>query len=665
MTGAEAKKKIEALRKDLRRHERLYYVENRIEISDAEFDQRMGQLRGLEEQFPQYDDPDSPTHRVGGAPAEGFATILHSRPMLSLDNAYNLEELAGWEERVRRLVGKERFGYVAELKIDGLSVALRYEKGRLARGLTRGDGTRGEDVTPNVRAIQAIPLTIAEKKPFETRGEVYFSRGAFARVNEKREAEGLPLFANPRNAASGSMRLLDSKETARRGLKAWLYQIVEPAEAGKTQEEGLRALKKLGFPVNPHYRLCRNFPEVKEFIEAWREKRHGLEFETDGVVIKVNEKRVQDLLGATAKAPRWAVAFKYPPEEALTVVRDISVQVGRTGVLTPVAHFDPVRLAGTTVRRATLHNYEDLTRKDVRVGDTVAVEKGGEVIPKVTRVVLEKRPPHARPFTMPDRCPVCGETVISAPGEVAVRCVNASCPAQVRESIRHFASRRAMDIQGLGDKLVEKLLEERLIEDVASIYDLEAEKLSELERFGEKSAANLLRQIEASRRAGLTRLLFGLGIRQVGEKAARLLAQRFRNLDDLERASEEELVSVAEIGPNTAAAIRSWFGTAANRRLLQKLRSRGIDFVSHEPRATGKGPLAGKTVVITGTLEEITREEASRRLEAAGARVSGSVSKKTDFVIAGENPGSKLDRARTLKVSVLTWKEAAKRMAGK
>jgi DNA ligase (NAD+) len=582
--------------------------------------------------------------------------------MLSLDNAYSIEELAEWDARARKLAAGAPFGYVAELKIDGLSIALRYEGGRLVRGATRGDGFRGEDVTANVRAIPSIPGEIPERRAIEVRGEVYFPRRAFERLNRRREEDGLAIFANPRNAASGSMRLLDPAETGRRGLDAWMYQIAEP-ESDPSQSAVLERLASLGFPVNPHYRACSGFEDVAAFVEEWREKRRGLDFETDGVVVKVDPRPVQKKLGQTAKSPRWAVAFKYPPEEAFTVVRAIGVQVGRTGVLTPVARLDPVKIGGTVVQRATLHNYEDLTRKDVRAGDTVAVEKGGDVIPKVTRVLLERRPADSRPFAMPAACPVCGEKVVREEGEVATRCVNASCPAQAREAVRHFAGRKAMDIEGLGDKLVEKLFDETMLTDVASIYGLDAGRLAALERFGEKSAANLMAQIERSKGAGLSRLLFALGIRHVGEKAARLLARRFRTIAALSAATPDELTAVPEIGPNTAEAIRSWFERPSNAALVERLLARGVSGEEAGPAGPEAGPLAGKTVVVTGTIEGVTRDEAAAaRLERAGAKVAGSVSKKTAFVVAGENAGSKLDRARELGIPVRTWAEALREM---
>ncbi len=660
MDLAGARARVEELRAEIERHDRMYYGESRIEVSDAEYDRRVRELRRLEEEHPELGTLDSPTRRVGG-PAPSSGAVAHATPMLSLDNAYSPDELAEWDARARKLAGGEPFGYVAELKIDGLSIALRYEKGKLVRGATRGDGLRGEDVTANVRAIASIPAKIPETRPMEIRGEVYFPRPAFERLNRAREEEGLPIFANPRNAASGSMRLLDPAETGRRGLDAWMYQIAEPDEE-PSQSGALARLASLGFPVNPRFGACGTFEEVAAFVEEWREKRRGLEFETDGVVVKVDSRAVQRKLGQTAKSPRWAVAFKYPPEEAFTVVRAIGVQVGRTGVLTPVARLDPVRIGGTVVQRATLHNYEDLTRKDVRVGDTVAVEKGGDVIPKVTRALLERRPPDATPFVMPERCPVCGEPVLREEGEVATRCVNASCPAQAREAVRHFAGRKAMDIEGLGDRLVEKLFDEKMLTDVASIYDLDAERLAALERFGDKSAANLMAEIARSKASGLSRLLFGLGIRHVGEKAARLLARRFRTIDALAAADPEALTAVPEIGPNTAAAIRSWFDRRSNASLVARLRAHGVSGDETGPAEPEEGTLSGKTVVLTGTIPGIPRDEAASRLEKAGAKVSGSVSKKTDFVVAGEAAGSKLEKARALGVRVLTWEEVAAEM---
>ncbi len=654
---AAARKRVEALRGQLRRHERLYYVENRPEITDAEFDRLMRELVALEAEHPELASLDSPSRRVGGEPAEGFATVVHAEVMLSLENAYSWDEALAWLARATRVLGREPRGFVVELKIDGLSISLRYEGGRLARGATRGDGTRGEDVTDNVRTIRTIPLTVPETAPLEVRGEVYYSKGAFERVNAAREQDGEPLFMNPRNAAAGTMRLLDSRITAKRRLDAWLYAVVEASPMPEGQSAALDRLKSLGFPVSPHWRRCETFDEVREFVESWREKRRELDFETDGVVIKVDDRRTREELGATAKSPRWALAYKYPAEEATTVVREIGVQVGRTGTLTPVAHFDPVVLAGTTVKRATLHNYDDLARKDVRVGDTVVVEKGGDVIPKVVRVILEKRRKGAPPFRMPERCPVCGDPVVKEEDEVATRCVNPACPAVVREALRHFCGRRAMNIEGLGDKLVDQLVTAGLLTDVASIYDRKASDLVELERWGEKSAANLIEEIEKSKGNDASRLLFALGIRHVGEKAARTLIGHFGSLDALAAASEEELQAVEEVGPNTAAALRAWFSHPRHRELLEKLRRHGVRLEGQMRARPAQGALTGKTVVITGTLSGITREEAGERLAAAGLKIAGSVSKKTDLLVVGESAGSKLDRAKALGVPAVSWEE--------
>ena len=649
-------RRAQHLRDELVRHERLYYVEGRPEVTDAEFDRMMSELAEIEAAHPELATVDSPTRRVGGEPAEGFETVEHSSPMLSLENAYSWEEAEAWRSRLQRALGEEPAAYVAELKIDGLSIALRYENGILATAATRGDGFRGEDVTANVRTIRTIPLRVPEPAPLEVRGEVFYPRSSFLRLNAEREAAGEPIFANARNAASGTIRLLDSRITARRRLAGCFYSIAQAPSAPVTQAETLARLRELGLPTHEQWRRCVTFDEVRDFVDEWGTKRTKLDFETDGVVIKVDDRRLQQELGSTAKSPRWALAYKYPPEEAVTVVREISVQVGRTGVLTPVAHFDPVVLAGTTVKRATLHNYEDLARKDVRIGDTVVVDKGGEIIPRVIRVLPEKRPEDSVPYAIPERCPVCGDPIARDPGEVAARCVNPACPAVVREALRHFCSRRAMKIEGLGEKLVDQLVSEGMLSDVASIYDLRAENLAELERWGEKSAANLLAEIERSRENDLSRLLFALGVRHVGEKAAATLARRFGSLDALMEAGEEELQSVEEVGPNTAAAIRAWFSHSRHRELVEKLRTRGVNFLSLERRPATDGLLSGRTVVITGVLP-VSRDEAASRLEAAGARVVASVSRKTDYLVAGEAAGSKLEKAKSLGVRVVTWEE--------
>ena len=662
--ATDAVRRVEELRSEIRRHERLYYVDGRPELTDAEFDRMMSELADLERTHPDLVAPDSPTRRVGGEPAEGFATVAHALPMLSLENAYSWEEAEAWRARLVRVLGEEPGGYVAELKIDGLSIALRYEGGVLVRGATRGDGVRGEDVTDNVRTIRTIPLRIPGSETLEARGEVFYPRSAFRKLNAEREAAGEPLFANPRNAAAGTLRLLDSRITAKRGLAACLYSIAQAGELPETQYAALERLKALGLPAHPHWRRFATFDEVREFVERWETERADLDFETDGVVVKVDDRRLQEELGSTAKSPRWAFAYKYRPEDATTVVREISVHVGRTGVMTPVAQFDPIVLAGTTVKRATLHNYEDLARKDVRVGDTVVVEKGGDVIPKVVRVVPEKRPPESVPFAMPETCPVCGDPVAREPGEVATRCVNPACPAVVREALRHFCSRRAMKIEGLGERLVDQLVNEGLLSDVASIYALTAEALAKLDRWGEKSASNLIAEIEQSKANDLSRLLFALGIRHVGEKAAGTLARRFGSLDAVLEATEDDLQGVEEVGPNTASAVTAWFSHPRHRELIEKLRRHGVNFLSKESRPAAEGPLAGKTVVITGALPGVTRDDAARLLQAAGARISGSVSKKTDYVVAGEAAGSKLEKAKSLGVETVTWEEMLELVEG-
>jgi len=660
--------RAEELRDEIERHARLYYVEDRPAITDAEYDALLRELIALEGAHPELLTPDSPTQRVGGTPVGDLPSVRHEIPLLSLENAYTPEELAAWVTRVVERLGRTP-PLVCELKIDGLSVSLVYEGGVLARAATRGDGTTGEDVTPNVRTIHAIPLNLRAadavrkisskvKIPavLEVRGEVYFPKKSFAALNAAREEAGLPLFANPRNAAAGSLRLLDARITAQRKLSAFLYSIArwEGEGAPASQSEGLSTLEGFSFPVNSHRAVVSDVEGVVAFLDTWRTKRHDLPFETDGVVVKVDALADQKRLGQTAKFPRWAIAYKYPPEEATTTVTGIVVQVGRTGVLTPVAEFTPVLLAGTVVRRATLHNHEDLARKDVRVGDAVAVEKAGDVIPQVTRVLLEKRPRGAQPFAMPARCPACGEKVARQEGEVAVRCVNPSCPAQAAERLRHFVSRRAMDVEGLGDERIDQLLGAGLLEDVASLYALTVEQFAPLERWGEKSAANAIAEIERSKDAGLARLLFGLGIRQVGEKTAKLLARRFLSMEALGAADENALTSVSEIGPETARGILDWFARPPNRALLSKLRAAGIRMTERAASSAAGGILFGGVFVLTGTLLRRSREEATAAIESAGGKVSGSVSKKTTAVIAGEEPGSKLDKAKSLGVAVWT-----------
>ena len=667
-TAAEAAERAAFLREELRRHEHLYYVLARPEVSDAEYDALARELLAIEERWPDLVTPDSPTRRVGGAPVDDLPSVRHEVPLLSLENAYSEAELDAWLTRVTDRLDGRLPEVVCELKIDGLSISLVYEDGVLVRGATRGDGTTGEEVTPNVRTIRVLPLRLPEGAPrlLEVRGEVYLGKSAFRALNAAREEAGEPLFANPRNAAAGSLRLLDSRETARRRLSVYLYSVArwEGDGAPATQVEALDALVGLGLPVNPHHAVARSAGEVKAFLAEWRERRRSLDLETDGAVLKVSPVADQERLGATAKFPRWALAYKFPAEEATTRVTRIVVQVGRTGVLTPVAEFEPVLLAGTTVRRATLHNYEDLSRKDVRVGDTVAVEKAGDVIPKVTRVLLEKRPGGAVPFEMPSSCPECGEAVVREEGQVAVRCVSASCPAQVKEAIGHYVARRAMDVEGLGDERIDQLLGARLIADVADLYALRAEDLAALERWGEKSAANVLAEIERSKEAGLARLLFGLGLRHVGEKTGKVLARRFGTMEALRAASEEELTGVSEIGPETARSVRDWLERPANVQLLAKLETVGVRMNEPEGAPAPGGPLHGMTLVLTGTLPRRTREEATAAIERAGGKVSGSVSRKTSAVVAGAEAGSKLEKARALGVPVWTEDDLDRALGG-
>jgi DNA ligase (NAD+) len=662
--------RVGELREEIDRHARLYYVDDRPEITDAEYDALLRELIAHEEAHPELVTPDSPTRRIGGTPVGELPAVRHEIPLLSLENAYSPEELAAWLKRVTDRLDGRTPPLVCELKIDGLSVSLVYEDGRLVRAATRGDGTTGEDVTPNVKTIHVVPLKIGAaadaarkisskvKIPavLEVRGEVYMPKKFFVALNAAREEAGEPLFANPRNVAAGSLRLLDAKVTAARRLSAFLYSIArwDGAGAPEKQSESLFTLEEFSFPVNPHRAIVSDVEGIRAFLDAWKTKRHDLPFETDGVVVKVDALADQKRLGQTAKFPRWAIAYKYPPEEATTVVTGIVVQVGRTGVLTPVAEFTPVLLAGTVVKRATLHNHEDLARKDVRVGDTVAVEKAGDVIPQVTRVLLQKRPNGAKAFVMPERCPACGERVVRQEGEVAVRCVNPSCPAQAAERLRHFVSRRAMDVEGLGDERIEQLLGAGLLEDIASLYALTRQQLAPLERWGEKSAANVISEMGKSKDAGLARLLFGLGIRQVGEKTARILARRFLSLEALEAADEHALTSVPEIGPETARGIIDWFARRPNRALLSKLRAAGVRMTENPAAFEAGGPLSGGVFVVTGTLPRRSRDEAIVAIESAGGKVSGSVSKKTTAVIAGEEPGSKLEKAKSLGVAVWT-----------
>jgi DNA ligase (NAD+) len=648
---------INRLRDEIRRHERLYYLDSAPAISDYEFDQLMRRLIDLEQKHPELQTPDSPSVRVGGAPVDGFATVLHEPPMLSIDNAYNFEELREWDARVKRGLGLDRVNYMADLKIDGVSIDLIYQDGLLIRGATRGDGTRGDDVTSNVRTVRALPLRIPDSfRTLQVRGEIYIDKNDFAELNRQKEEEGAPPLANPRNAAAGSLRLLDPRLAAQRRLKSFIYSVVR-ADGRRiaSQSETYQLLEQLGFPVNPVHETVRDLEELVAFLEEWRERRHQQSFEIDGIVVKVDRRDHQSELGFTSKAPRWAIAFKYPPEAATTVVREIGVQVGRTGAITPVANFDPVHIGGSTVQRATLHNFEEVARKDVRVGDTVTVQKGGDVIPKVTGVVLEKRPRRTRPIVPPTHCPVCAQPVHRFGDEVAYRCINQGCPAIVRESILHFAARKAMNIDGLGEKIVDSFIEAGLLRDYASLYELRREQLVERERWGEKSADNLLEQIERSKANELERLIFALGIRFVGERVARILANHFQSLERLMGASHEELIEIPEIGPKVAESIVFYGSVEANRRRIEKLQRLGVR-PRHTARATGT-LLAGKTVVVTGSLKRFTRDDIHRAIEEEGGKPAGSVSSRTSYLVAGEEAGSKLDKARQLGVPILSEDE--------
>jgi len=651
------KSRIDKLRAELERHNRLYYLDAAPEISDFEFDTLMRELQSLEEKYPEYRDENSPTQRVGGAPIESFATVIHEPPMLSIENAYSLDELREWDERARRGLGREDLEYQAELKIDGVSISLLYENGSLVRGATRGDGARGDDVTPNVRTVRALPLKIDPKvKRLEVRGEIYLSKTDFAKHNEAIEEAGHEPLANPRNAAAGALRQKDPKLVAQRRLSAYVYHVTGvDGRQVESQSAAYELLDRLGFPTNPKRRLCATLDEVIAFIEEWHEHRHALHFEIDGIVVKVNRRELQLELGATSKAPRWAVAFKYPPEAAQTVVRAINLYVGRTGTVTPVAEFDPVRLGGTKVVNASLHNFDELARKDVRIGDTIAVEKGGDIIPKVVDVLKDKRPRGAKEFRPPESCPVCGQPLHRFEGEVAIRCINQGCPAIVLQSLTHFASRKAMDIEGLGWQTVDALLKSGLVTDTASLYELTPAQVAELERKGEKSAAKLIENIERSKKNELSRLIFGLGIRMVGERAAKILADRFQSIDALMNATVEELVEVHEIGPKVAEAITFYFSVPANRERIEKMKRLGVQ-PSHIATVTGD-KLAGRTVVVTGTLTRFSREEIHKLIEREGGKPAGSVSSKTSYVVAGDAAGSKLEKAKSLGVPVLTEDE--------
>ncbi len=653
--------RIRQLREEIEYHNHRYYVLDDPVISDAEYDALMRELVELEARHPELVTEDSPTQRVGAAPAQAFASVTHRSPMMSLGNVYSVDELRAFDARVRKALGSEPVEYVVELKIDGLAVSLTYEDGRFVSGATRGDGITGEDVTHNLKTIRSIPLKLRTSEPVtcDVRGEVYMVRREFQRLNEERRASGEPLFANPRNAAAGSLRQLDPKVTAARPLDMFAYGIGYLRGAAlETHREALDFLRNAGFRVNPNTAMCRSIDEVTEYCARWARERDLLDYEIDGVVVKVNSLDQQARLGATARAPRWAVAYKFPARQATTVLRDIVVQVGRTGVLTPVAVLDPVELAGSTVSRATLHNEDMIRARDIRIGDTVVVEKGGDVIPEVVKAIAANRTGAEREFSMPKTCPECGADVVRLEGEAASRCIGAACPAQIREGILHFASRDAMDIEGMGPALVTQLLDAGLVRDFADIYYLQLDDIVRLERMGEKSGRNVLESIERSKRRPLHRLVYGLGIRHVGERAARDLAERFGTMDALARATYVELTSIPNIGPSVAESVLAFFRVPANREVIRRLADAGVNM--SEDGAAGRpvaSPLAGKVVVLTGALERFSRKQAEEAILACGGRVSSSVSAKTDYVVVGKDPGSKYDRARELGVTIIDEQE--------
>ncbi len=661
MTKEEAKKKIEKLRQEIHFHNYRYYVLNDPVISDYEYDMLLKRLEELERKFPEFITPDSPTQRVGGEPLEEFTTITHEIPMLSLDNTYSYEELKEFDQRVKKIVNKPE--YIGELKVDGVGVSLRYKEGVFFQGATRGDGIHGDDITTNLKTIKSLPLRLLTNEKdllnLEVRGEVFITKKQFQEMNKEREEEGEPLFANPRNACAGSLKLLDPREVAKRKLDIFIHTVPKPPTKKYTSDlMVLKRLSEIGFRVIPHSPPLPTIDDVISFCEEWKEKREELPYEVDGIVIKIDKFSQREELGETIKSPRWAVAYKYPPKQATTKVKKIYIQVGRTGALTPVAEFEPVLLSGTTVTHATLHNFDELRRKDVRIGDTVIIEKAGEIIPQVVKVIKEKRVGKEKEFPIPKNCPVCHGMVVKERDEVAYRCVNASCPAQIKRRIEHFASRKAMDIENLGKKVVDLLVEKGLTNDFADIYFLKSKKeeLLKLERMGEKSVQNLLDAIEASKKRPFYRLLYALGIRHVGIGVAQILANHFPSIDDLAKAPLERLSSITGIGPIIGESIKNFFSDKNNLALIAKLKKAGVQ-LTEEKR---EKPLQGKTFVITGTLKNFTREKAHELITSLGGSVSPSVSKKTNFLVCGTDPGSKLEKARSLGVKVISEEEFLK-----
>lgn len=653
---------IESLREKIRYHNHQYYVLDEPIISDAEYDSLIRRLTELEDRYPEFYSPDSPTQRVGGAPIQGFGTVMHSPPMLSLANAFSPKELLDFHRRIVKVVGSQ-VEYVVEFKIDGLSVSLEYEDGRFIRGATRGDGQVGEDVTENLKTVRSIPLKLNKPYSMEVRGEIFMSKEHFKNLNQHRELEGQPTFANPRNAAAGSLRQLDPRITASRPLDIYLFNLEQISGMNiENHMETMDIMRDSGLKISPFLHRTTSIEEVIKLCHEWRDKRHNLPYVIDGLVIKVNSMAHRAQLGATSKTPRWAIAYKFPAQQERTYVRDIEIQVGRTGVLTPTAILEPVLIAGSRVARASLHNEDYIREKDIRIGDWVIIQKAGDIIPEVVKVDKDSRSGDEREFSMPDRCPICGAHAIRLEGEAAVRCTGNACPAQQRRLIIHFVSRNAMDIMGLGPAMVEQLLEHELIHDAGDIYYLKYDQLIGLERMGHKSVNNLLKAIEESKKRDLERLIFGLGIRLVGARAAQLIAERFGHLDEIVKAKVEDFLEIDEIGEKIAQSIVGFFEEEQNLMLVEKLRQAGVNFNrKHDMPFQKEGVLQhqwnGKTFVLTGTLEKYTRSEAKALIEERGGRVTGSVSKKTDYVLVGENPGSKLDRAKELGITVIDEKE--------
>ena len=661
---SDLRKRAELLREEIEKHNRLYYVDAKPEISDREFDKLLRELQEIEQSHPELQDPNSPTQRVGGAAIDGFTTVRHRIPMLSIDNTYSPAEVREFHQRVVKALKGEKPAYLVELKIDGVAISLTYENGKLSVGATRGDGDSGDDVTHNLRTVTGVPLKLTCKNAprlFEARGEVYMTRADFARLNENRMKEGLEAFANPRNSTAGSLKLLDPKQCAQRKLRLFAYALgaVDGLEV-KSQSETLRVLESYGFPVNPHYKRLETIDEVIEWCESWKDKRNDLPFDTDGMVIKVDDLAQREKLGITSKSPRWVVAYKFAAEQALTRLKDIELQVGKLGTLTPVAHLEPVKLAGTTVARASLHNEEFLHSKDIRVGDMVVVEKAGEIIPYVVRSEPSLRTGKEKPFTFPKTCPVCGASVQKDKAGAFYRCTGSECVAQLKRKLRAFAMRNAMDIEGLGEEIIQQLVDTGLVRNLADIYKLELGQLTELERMGEQSSRNLLDGIAQSRSRGFSRLLAGMGIRHVGETVADVLARKFTSMDALAKAHEDELAKVEGIGPERATSIRAWFDTPENQALVESFRKYGLKMDHETAAAPASTVFAGKTIVVTGTLLKYGREEIERKIRDLGAKASGSVSKKTDFLLAGEKAGSKLAKAQEMGVRIITEDEFEK-----